>query len=519
MSQHVIKVPDVGEGVAEVELVAWTVEVGDQVVRNQVLAEVMTDKANVEIPAPVDGVIAGLTGDVGEIVAVGTDLIRIATGDQASASPTASAASPVPGPAPEPAPVGPEPTPGRVNPFADRSPAPPSSGTPGAATPAQPVSAVDSEPDLGPEPPVTAGDTALSVDTAIAAPSYASADVAADATPSATAAGPVATDGVGARTRATPAVRARARRLGLDLDTIVGTGPDHRITHDDLDDRLLGGTTAVVTPAGASPPPAGAPSSPTPVPAPTATQAVALPEAPGAAAGDVRPLVGLRRQIAQRMVTATTTIPHITFVDEVDVTAVEELRATVNADAPDGPKLTLLPFLIKAVVAAVAEHPGLNAHVDDEAGTHIVFDTVDVGIATQTDRGLLVPVVRNAAPRSLWELAAEVGRLAAAARDRSIEASALSGSTITISSLGALGGLVTTPVINKPEVAIIGVNKIATRPVWDGNGFVPRRLMNLSSSFDHRVIDGYDAAAFIGEVRRRLEQPALLFGADTRPRS
>ncbi|MEL7158667.1 MAG: dihydrolipoamide acetyltransferase family protein, partial [Actinomycetota bacterium] len=226
----------------------------------------------------------------------------------------------------------------------------------------------------------------------------------------------------------------------------------------------------------------------------------------------VEPLVGLRRQIAQRMVTATTTIPHITYVEEVDVTEVEALRATLNQRRGAGqPKLTLLPFLIRAMAAAIVDHPQLNAHVDDDAGTLTVFEAVHVGIATQTDRGLLVPVVRDGDRRSLWGLAEEIGRVAAAARDRSAQASELTGSTITITSLGALGGVVTTPVINKPEVAIVGVNKIKTQPVWDGNQFVPRQVLHLSSSFDHRVIDGFDAASFVQAVRLALQQPALLF--------
>ncbi|MEM9131336.1 MAG: dihydrolipoamide acetyltransferase family protein [Actinomycetota bacterium] len=552
MSQHVIKVPDVGEGVAEVELVAWTVAVGDQVVRNQVLAEVMTDKANVEIPAPVDGVIAGLNGDIGEIMAVGSDLIHIATGAGAG---TAAPPPAVPAPKPRPTPVEPEPpaapeaatpepTPPAatgVNPFASTSqpvpaPVPAPAPEPAAEAPSDSPSEAPPDNDLpegavaAPVPgsdPTTAspggttsttspGSASSGADELVNLPPV-EADPAAgeggqapggEGWPSAASTNGSTDGGV----RATPAVRARARRLGIDLGSVTGTGPQRRITHADLDDLLLGssGASSVVgpAPAGASASPLSTPST-GPVPAP----------APAASSGEVRPLVGLRRQIAQRMVAATTTIPHITYVDEVDVTAVEELRATLNAgtpnpDDPDRPKLTFLPFLIKAMVAALADHRGLNAHVDDEAGSHIVFDTVDVGIAAQTDRGLLVPVVRNAGARSLWDLAAEVGRLANAARDRSIDAADLSGSTITISSLGALGGLVTTPVLNKPEVAIVGVNKIATRPVWDGNGFTPRRMMNLSSSFDHRVVDGYDAAAFIGEVRKRLEQPALLFGAD-----
>ncbi len=225
-------------------------------------------------------------------------------------------------------------------------------------------------------------------------------------------------------------------------------------------------------------------------------------------------MVGLRRRIAEKMALAKASIPHITYVEEVDVTALEELRTALNREKRDRPKLTLLPFLMRAMVKAIAEHPKVNALYDDEAGIVHQHGGVHIGIATQTPAGLMVPVVRHAEARDLFDCAAEVARLAEAARSGSASREELSGSTITITSLGALGGIVTTPVINHPEVAIVGVNKIAVRPMWDGSQFVPRKMMNLSSAFDHRIVDGWDAAQFVQRVKTLLETPALIFIED-----
>ena len=399
----VVKLPDIGEGVVEAELVGWHVKVGDIVREDQVLAEVMTDKATVEIPAPCAGRVTSLAGEVGSKLSVGGELLRLEGpgGKSATEEPPPEPVA-APGPA-EPAPV-PEPAP-------------------------------------APEPEG--------------------------------AAGPLAS----------PAIRQRARDAGLDLRSIRGTGPEGRILHADLDAVLRGGSA---------------------MPAPR----------PRMRREDVEevPVTGLRRRIAERMAEATRRIAHFSYVEEVDVTALEELRATLNAEAEDRPKLTPLPFLMLAVIRAVADFPQMNAHYDDEAGVVRRYGAVHLGIATQTPSGLMVPVVRHAEARDLWDCAAELRRVSAAARDGSARREELAGSTITLTSLGALGGIVSTPVINLPEIAIIGTNRIAIRPVWsEHGGFVPRRMMNLSSSFDHRVVDGHDAAAFIQRIRQLLETPALIF--------
>jgi len=288
---------------------------------------------------------------------------------------------------------------------------------------------------------------------------------------------------LGERPLASPAVRLRAKDDGIDLRQVAGSGPAGRITHDDLDAFLKQGRAAAVKPG----------------------------QQPNTAITEVR-VVGLRRRIAERMALSKSRIPHITYVEEVDMTALEELRARFNADQKSGrPKLTILPFLMRAIVKAAAEQPMVNSLYDDEAGIVRQYGGVHVGIAAQTPAGLVVPVVRHAEARDLYDCAREVARLSEAARNGTAQREELSGSTITISSLGAMGGIVSTPVINHPEVAVIGVNKIAMRPQWDGAQFVPRKMMNLSSSFDHRVIDGWDAATFIQRLKGLLEQPAMIF--------
>ena len=223
-------------------------------------------------------------------------------------------------------------------------------------------------------------------------------------------------------------------------------------------------------------------------------------------------MIGLRRKIAEKMAVAKSRIPHITYVEEVDVTALEDLRTTLNATKrADKPKLTLLPFLMRAMVKAIADQPHLNAIYDDEAGVVHQHGGVHIGIATQTGSGLMVPIVRHAEARDIWDCATELTRLSEASKAGLATREELSGSTITITSLGAMGGIVTTPVINYPEVAIIGVNKIMVRPVWDGSTFIPRKMMNLSSSFDHRIIDGWDAAVFVQRIKTLLETPAMIF--------
>ncbi len=292
----------------------------------------------------------------------------------------------------------------------------------------------------------------------------------------------------GTRVTAAPAVRARATALGLDLAAISGTGPDGRVVHVDLDRTLVGRSGGAGTSASASPLVAASDS------------------------GHAVPVRGVRRRIAERLSAAWNDIPHITYVDDVDMTELERLRAVLNdAGSGDAVRLTILPFLARAIVIAVADQPGLNAHYDHPSETLTTYRTVHIGIATQTDDGLRVPVVRHAEAHGVRNLAAEIGRVAEAARNGSATRDELSGSTITISSLGAMGGLVTTPIINPPEVAIIGVNKMETKPVWRDGMFQPRQVMNLSSSFDHRMVDGWDAAAFIQRIKVLLETPALLF--------
>ena len=286
-----------------------------------------------------------------------------------------------------------------------------------------------------------------------------------------------------AKPLAPPAVRRRAQDAGIDLRQVHGTGPAGRITHEDLDAYLAGGAQAPATAA--------------PV-RKTATEEIKV--------------TGLRRRIAEKMMLAASRIPHITYVEEIDVTDLEDLRETMNKGRkPEQPKLTILPFLVRAMVRTIAEQANVNATFDDEAGIITRSSAVHIGIATQTPSGLMVPVIRHAEARTVWDCATEVSRLAEAARTGTAQRDELSGSTITITSLGAMGGIVTTPIINHPEVAIVGVNKIMVRPVWDGSQFVPRKIMNLSSSFDHRVIDGWDAATFIQRIKTLLETPALIF--------
>jgi 2-oxoisovalerate dehydrogenase E2 component (dihydrolipoyl transacylase) len=282
---------------------------------------------------------------------------------------------------------------------------------------------------------------------------------------------------------ASPAVRLRAHEAGIDLRQVPGTGPAGRITHEDLDAFLTHG--------------------------PQVAKAQGLVQ--DTSVQHVK-VIGLRRKIAEKMAVAKSRIPHITYVEEVDVTALEDLRTTLNATKrADKPKLTLLPFLMRAMVKAIADQPHLNAIYDDEAGVVHQHGGVHIGIATQTGSGLMVPIVRHAEARDIWDCATELTRLSEAAKAGLATREELSGSTITITSLGAMGGIVTTPVINYPEVAIIGVNKIMVRPVWDGSTFIPRKMMNLSSSFDHRIIDGWDAAVFVQRIKTLLETPAMIF--------
>jgi 2-oxoisovalerate dehydrogenase E2 component (dihydrolipoyl transacylase) len=375
VARYVFRLPDVGEGIAEAEIVEWHVAVGDAIAEEQPLVDVMTDKATVELTSPVAGVITALAGAEGEDVAVGADLVVFET--------DADAAS------------------------------------------------VAVQPETRP----------------------------------------------GARPLASPATRRRAKAKGVDLATVKASGPGGRILDKDL----------------------GAP----------APAAKPMAKREGV---EVVKVVGLRRRIAQRLSESKRRIPHFAYVEEIDVTELEALRAHLNASRAEGrPALSLPPFLIQALVRVLPDFPQINALFDDEAGVVHRHAAVHVGIAVQTKDGLIVPVIRNAEARDLWDLAAEIARLAAAVREGKAAREELTGSTITVTSLGALGGIATTPIINAPEVAIIGPNRIVERPMVRDGQIAVRKMMNLSSSFDHRVVDGYDAAAFIQAVKVKLEHPALLF--------
>lgn len=399
MPEITIKLPDIGEGIAEAEISEWMVEVGQWVQEDEPLGVVLTDKAAVEIPASTSGRLLWRAGEPGDKLAIGAALVRLEVAADGET------------------PDGPE---------ADETPAP----------------AAEADPPPAPPP----------VETTPASPST--------------------------RVLAAPAVRQRARDLGLDLASIDGTGPDGRITHADLDRRLV-------------------------LSGPLPAKAEGITETR---------VIGLRRQIAEQMARAHARIPQITIVEEIDVTELERLRGQMNAErSGDQPKLTLLPFLIRGMNVARTQSPEVNARYDDDAGVLRQYDAMHVGIATQTERGLLVPVLRHTEAQTVWQIAAGIARLASAARDGLASREELSGSTITVTSLGPLGAVATTPIVNHPEVAIIGVNRKQVRPHWDGRAFVPREMMNLSASFDHRIVDGWNAARFIARLKTCFETPALLF--------
>lgn len=409
MIEKIIRLPDIGEGIAESEISEWRVAPGDLVVEDDPLVVLLTDKAAVEIPSSLSGKVTWLAAEAGTVLPVGAPLLKIeVAGDEQGGEPDASGED---SEAPQEAP--PAPTP--------------------------------------PEKP--------------------------DAAPPASAPGKAPRAASDARPLAAPAVRKRASDLGIDLAGLTGSGPEGRITHADLDHHLAGG--------------------------------------PGRRASDEvteTPVIGLRRKIAEQMARAHASIPAITIVEEVDVTELERLRGQMNGTRrADQPKLTLLPFLIRAMDLARTVAPQVNAHYDDAQNIVNQFAAAHVGVATQTDKGLLVPVLRHAEMRTVWDMATEIARLATGARVGKLSRDELSGSSMTITSLGALGAFASTPIINHPEVAVVGVNRKATRPHWDGTSFVPREMMNLSASFDHRIVDGWDAARFIARMKELLETPALLF--------
>ena len=425
MGRFVFKLPDVGEGTAEAELVAWHVKVGDAVEEDQILADVMTDKATVEITSPVAGTVVALYGEAGKSVPVGGPLVAFEVEGRGNVSTPVSAPKPAEN--------------STTNPAA-------------TSTTARGISKTSTTIPSKPGPALTGR-------------------------------------AAGERPLASPAVRNRARDLGVDLTFVPGSGPAGRITHEDLDGFIArGGSQPASAPTGGG-----------------STYA----RAEGTT--EVR-IIGLRRKIAEKMAESVRRIPHITYVEEIDMTAVEELRAHLNATkSKDQPKLNVLPFIARAIVVALRDQPQINATYDDEAGVLTQHAPVHLGIAAQTPNGLMVPVVRHAEARDPYDTAQEIARVSGAAKDGSAKREELSGSTITITSLGTLGGVVHTPIINHPEVAIVGPNKIAERVVVRDGQMVVRKMMNLSSSFDHRIVDGHDAAVFVQRIKGLLENPATLW--------
>jgi 2-oxoisovalerate dehydrogenase E2 component (dihydrolipoyl transacylase) len=449
MGIHVIKMPDLGEGIAEVEVVAWHVQPGDTVREDQVLADVMTDKATVEIPSPVAGTITSLGGAIGQSLAVGAELIRLEVAGNGNYNADKARREPV------------------------------QSGA--AVAPAEEVG----EPQLEAVAAQEAPARAAAAPAAKPAPAPGSQPASRSTSSRPTSSAPLRADGE--KPLAPPAVRQRAWDLGVELQFVPGSGPAGRITHADLDAHVAGRRGGA---AGGG-----------------------MDERYAEQHGEhATQIIGLRRKIAEKMQEAKRNIPHFTYVEEVDVTELEALRLQLNARyGQERGKLTLLPLLMRAVVLALRSYPMMSARYDDESNTLTTFDAAHIGIAAQTESGLMVPVVRHAESRNPWSSAAEIARLAEAARTGKATRDELTGSTITITSLGALGGIVTTPVINRPEVAIVGVNRIVDRPVIRDGAMVARKMMNLSSSFDHRVIDGMVAAQFVQSIRGYLEFPATLF--------
>lgn len=431
MAKFTFNMPDVGEGVAEAEIVEWFVKVGDRVEEDQHLVDVMTDKATIDIESPVEGTVIEVAGELGDTIAVGSMLLVVEVEGEVSGD--AEAEEPAPEPEPEPEPELKEPTP-----------------SPARAEPVEAPSSSSDEPEQKQDSPSTGSGRAVSENKVLAS----------------------------------PAVRKRAHDLGIELAE-VKPADDGRVRHGDLDQFLAYNSGGGFAPAG------------------------------GTRADETIKVIGLRKRIAQNMSASKRNIPHFTYVEECDVTDLEQMRGDLNASRGSKPKLTLLPLMITAICKKLPEYPMINARYDDEANVVTRHGSVHLGMATQTDNGLIVPVIRDAQSRNIWQLANEIGRLANAARDGSAKSEELSGSTLTITSLGPLGGVATTPVINRPEVAIIGPNRIIERPMFvpDGQGgerIEKRKLMNISISCDHRVVDGYDAASFIQELKKLIETPVLL---------
>lgn len=438
MTNRIFKLPDIGEGVVEGEVVEWHVAVGDSVSEDDALVDVMTDKATVTIPSPHDGTIAVLHGGVGDMVAVGAALVEF---DEGGDSPADSAEEKQPEP---------EKT---DEPEVDSEPKAPTTPPPATTEPVAP-------------PPVPAISTPAPLPT-VSTPNESTSDS-------------------GGKTLASPAVRRRAREAGVDLVAVRGSGPAGRIRHADLDAFIAAGGMVQ-----------GAP-----------------PVAYTTRRSDVEEIkvVGLRRKIAEAMTVSKRHIPHFSYFEEIDVTELEELRQLLNATkSAEQPKLTYLPFIMLALAKIMPNHPECNGHYDEANGIVRRYGAVNLGIATQTDRGLFVPVVKHTEAMDIWQAAAEMQRVSGAAREGTASLDDLTGSTFTITSLGRDGGLGATPIINHPEVAILGVHKAREMPVVRNGEVVVRRMMNVSSSFDHRIVDGANGAALVQALKRLLEHPALIF--------
>ena len=444
MAKFIFNLPDVGEGVAEAEIVAWHVKVGDVIEEDQPIADVMTDKATVEMESPVAGVVTKLAGEPGDVMAIGSMLVEIETeGEQGEAKSDVIASVEVPMKS-------------------------------DVTTSDESHSVIASE---AKQSSVTQDDSGL--------PRFARGGAADFMQDASTKPVPITSTPEGDRSNkratASPAVRARASALGVDLNDVKA--PGGHVRHADLDAYLTYNTA----------------------------QGFAAPGASKNRPDEAIKVIGMRRKIAENMAAAKRHIPHFTYVEEMDVTALEAMRADLNDNRGSRPKLTMLPMLIVAICKAVPHFPMINARYDDEAGVVTRYGAVHLGMATQTDAGLMVPVIRDAQDKNVWQLAMEITRLAGAARDGTITPAEMASGTLTVTSLGPLGGIATTPVINRPEVAIIGPNKIIERPMFVGDVIEARKLMNLSISCDHRVVDGWDAASYVQALKKLIETPVLLF--------
>ena len=409
--------PDIGEGIAEAEIVAWHVKVGDKISEDQPLADMMTDKATVEMESPVAGIVTKVAGEAGDVIAIGSMLVEIETATDVSQGESMAQV--------------------------------------------ETVATVENEPPHAPEP--------------------VAAEPAAVQERPAAAAAPLPSISADQKITASPAVRQRAKELGVELTDVKAAGG--HVRHADLDAFLAYGSG----------------------------QGYRASHISARRDDENVKVIGMRRRIAENMAASKRHIPHFTYVEEIDVTAIEAMRADLNANRGARPKLTMLPMLIVAICKTIPQFPMINARYDDENGVVTRHGAVHLGMATQTDAGLMVPVIRDAQDRNIWQLATEIGRLADAARSGTARSEELSGSTLTITSLGPLGGIVTTPVINRPEVAIIGPNKIVERPMFVGDTIEARKLMNVSISCDHRVVDGWDAANYVQALKKLIETPVLLF--------